>query len=184
MDEELIPETENQEITEAFCPSCKEPVGPGDAFCQSCGYPLKGSEDEQRSFSTDRLIKEDKLEEMEKKVRSASNTMYILAGLFVLFGIVYFGMADESDNRGVVLLINFIVAGIYVGLGYWSRLQPLPAILAGLILYTVVTILNAMSDPNMIWRGILVKILVFVFLIKGLTSAYQAQRIKKELNIG
>jgi hypothetical protein len=183
MNDYITYEEQGTEKTSKPCPFCEETVIAGDAFCQHCGYPLKGTEEEQNTFRTERLLKEGKLVDIDTKVRTASIIMYVLAGLYLLFGIVTFPFVAEEDSPGAVLLINLIVSGLYAGLGYWCRAQPVPAIISGLILYAVVTVLNAVIDPSTLLKGIIIKIFIIAFLIKGLISAYEAQRIKKELHI-
>ncbi len=43
-------------------------------------------------------------------------------------------------------------------------------------------VLNAYLDPSTIFKGILVKIIIIVFLIKGLNDAKEAQRMQDEFN--
>lgn len=175
---ELQPEGRNSN-----CPVCYGKVHTDDAFCEYCGYPLKGSIEEQNFFRSHRLIKEDKLEDMERKVRTASTTLYILAGLSVIGGIILAARAEPGGSPGAILLVCIILSSIYIGLGYWCRVQPIPAIICGLILYVTVTIINIMMDSSMAWKSIVINILVIAFLVNGLYSAYEAQRIKKELHI-
>lgn len=45
--EEFNSTTEQSEIT---CQCCKEKVNDADGFCQNCGFPLKGTTEEQGKF--------------------------------------------------------------------------------------------------------------------------------------
>jgi hypothetical protein len=185
-DEEINHEREPEEIEAPLvlnCAYCSEPIEPGDAFCIHCGFPLQGTEEEQRSFRTGRMLKEDELDEMKRKVRSAYITIFALSGLFFLAGIYYFASLEPYQNPGAVLLVNWIVCFVYIGLGLWCRTQPVSAIISGLIFYAIITVLNAIESPSTLVSGIILKVIILGFLITGLNSAYKAQQIKKELQI-
>jgi hypothetical protein len=165
------------------CPFCSEPIETADAFCIHCGFPVKGTEEEQQSYRTGRWVKEDELDEMKRRVRQASNTMFGLAVLFFLAGLYYFSMLKLYQNPGAILLINWIVSSVYIGLGLWSRSQPAAAIISGLIFYAIVTVLTFIDNPSSLLSGIILKIFIVILLINGMNSAYKAERIKKELQI-
>jgi hypothetical protein len=188
--ENIEPESDKQEepasppdLTE--CPFCAEPIEPGDAFCTHCGFPIMGSDEEQRAYRTKRWVKEDELGEMKRRVRQASNTMFGLAVLFFLAGLYYYGMLRLYQNPGSILLINWIVAAVYIGLGLWSRTQPAAAIVSGLIFYAIVTVLSIIDNPDSLLSivGLVLKLIIIALLINGMNSAYKAERIKKELLI-
>jgi predicted nucleic acid-binding Zn ribbon protein len=161
------------------CPVCSETVSANDAFCEYCGYPLKGSEEARNSFRHNRRMNETKLEDTERKIKTASLTLYILAGLSAIWGII---LASKSENPGAIILIDIILSSIYAGLGYWCRIQPIAAIICGLILYVTVSIINTSLD-TLDWKSVLISLLVIAFLGNGLYSAFEAERIKKELHI-
>jgi hypothetical protein len=174
---------ENVSVILKNCPFCSEPIEPEDAFCIHCGFPIKGTDEEQEAYKTRRWVKEDELDEMKRRVRQASNTMYGLAVLFFLAGLFYYGTAESYQNPGSILLINWIVSMVYIGLGLWSRTQPTAAIISGLIFYAIITVLTVIDNPASIISGIVLKIFIVILLINGMNSAYKAERIKKELQI-
>jgi hypothetical protein len=53
----------------------------------------------------------------------------------------------------------------------------------GLVLYIIVLLLSVIDNPMNLARGIIVKIIIIVYLIKAVRSASDARRIKKELNL-
>jgi len=72
---------------------------------------------------------------------------------------------------------------IFLGLGFWCKKQPLGAIISALILYIMVQLIAIIQNPLNIISGIIVKVIIIIYLIKGMNSALQAQKIKKELNL-
>jgi hypothetical protein len=166
-----------------LCEGCFNPINLEDAFCDSCGYPLKGSEMEQKTFILTKNNNEINLAESQKTIKTAGNTLYWIAGGTVLWGIIsYFSAADE-ETKTTVLIVNLILAMLYIGLGVCSKHKPFAAIVSGFSLYTIILILNAIAEPATLARGIVIKIIFIVYFIKGIKSAIEAERIKKELNI-
>jgi len=161
------------------CDACYKQVNNDDAFCDSCGYPLKGSEREQNYFKAERSNKEIDLESANKKIETAGKTMYWIAGLTFLSGIIFYFMNKDS----ALLIVNIILTGIYLALGAWSKTKPVAAIISGLSLYALLFIINAVTNPLTIASGIIIKIIIIGYFIKGLKSAIEAEKLKKELNI-
>lgn len=169
------------------CRSCYQSVTAEDAFCEGCGYPLKGTEFEQKNFMFDRSAKEIDLEDAKEKIRKAGNVLYWIAGATVLSGLILFVIGDSKNgNRSenaAVLLVYLILALIYVVLASWSKKKPFAAIVSGLSLYVIVIVFSAIVDPATIVQGIVIKCIFIGYFIKGIRSAMEAENIKKELNI-
>jgi hypothetical protein len=166
-----------------LCNACYKHVNEADAFCDNCGYPLKGTEKEQDYFIAVRNAKEIDLDAANKAIKRAGNTLYWIAGATVLMGVIFYFTIHDEASKIDLLIVNLILAGIYVGLGAWSRKKPLAAIISGFALYLIVFLLNAITNPTTIASGIIVKILFIGYFIKGIKSAIDAEKIKKELNI-
>src|SRR5580692_2703627 len=87
-----------------LCDSCYTRVDPEDQFCNSCGYPLKGTEDEKRNFRSTLIDPVLNRRDYEKKLQNAANTLYYLTGVFVLSGmIVFFQTRNGPDGLGEIL---------------------------------------------------------------------------------
>jgi len=52
-----------------------------------------------------------------------------------------------------------------------------------LVLYGLFIVLNAVIDPTTIYKGIILKIVIIVTLIKGLNDAREAQQIQDQMGI-
>ncbi|WP_214070466.1 zinc ribbon domain-containing protein [Mucilaginibacter sp. dw_454] len=165
------------------CAVCSKNVDINDSFCDNCGYPLKGSEMDQQTFVVTRNNHEIDLNESLKKVKMASNTLYWIAGATALFGIFSYFITDDPATKISLLIVNFILAAVYLGLGIWSKKKPFAGIVSGFSLYILVIILNTINDPATIAKGLFIKIIFIGYFIKGIKSALEAERIKKELNI-
>jgi hypothetical protein len=165
------------------CAHCFAEVKNDDVYCTNCGYPLKGSELDQRSFIANNEIVHIDIAEFHKKVRSAGNTLYYLAGLFVISGIVNFFILKNDPNVLAVVIPIFILAILFLALGGYSRKQPLACLVSGLCLYIIVQVILAFDNPVNLASGIIIKIVIIGYLIKGIKSAIGLEKIKKENNI-
>ncbi|WP_259067655.1 hypothetical protein HDF24_13395 [Mucilaginibacter sp. X4EP1] len=166
-----------------FCAACFKKVNNEDAFCDACGYPLKGTEQEQDYFMSVRSSREIDLDDAYKKMRRAGNVLYWIAAGTLIIGFIGYATNKFDPSRSVLLTVNIILAAIYAGLGFWSRTKPLTSIISGAALYAIIFLLNAIANPLTIVSGIFFKIFFVGCFIKGVKSALEADKIKKELNI-
>jgi len=173
----LVPETI------AACKCCFEKINPADQFCQKCGFPLKGSDADQQIFIYRRGFRKVELTALGKKIKSAGTTLYVLAGIFLLYSLGYF-FVNRPENSATVILITYtIVAVIFLLLGIWSQKKPVASIISGMVLYVLIQLMAAIENPVNLFSGIIFKIIIISYLIKGLASAMEAEKIRKQHNI-
>jgi hypothetical protein len=165
------------------CHACYAKGTSDDVYCTNCGYPLKGTEEEQQNFVLKKNFATIDLESFNKRLKTAANSLYYLGGAFAVYGIIFYLIKQDDPDATAMLLTNLILAFVYVALGGYTHKKPLACIVSGLCLYVIVIILNAIADPATIARGPIVKILIIGYLIKGIKSAIEIERIKKENNI-
>ena len=166
------------------CPACRKDVEPDDAFCNNCGYPRKGSEQERRVFLLKRKTKNKKLDAANKGIRQATNTLFIVGGLNILFswGVYAWGLAGRYQGDRPRLISDQILGVIFVALGFWYIKRPLAAILAGASWYLLLQIFYLITSPGAFLRIIVYRLFVMGYLIVGLRSVIKADRLKKKLN--
>ena len=128
MDAQFTPITEET----IYCKSCEATAAAGDQFCTGCGYPLRGTEQEQERFLMDKGYKELNLEEAKKQVKRASYALYYVAGATFVGGLIVYGLNRNGLQNGTVLLVNIIIAIIFAAIGFWCTSKPLAAIITGL----------------------------------------------------
>jgi uncharacterized Zn finger protein (UPF0148 family) len=90
--------------------------------------------------------------------------------------------AENQKAERLVMLIaglNILLGVIYLGLWVWAKARPLPATISALILFATVWVASAALDPAELIRGIIVKIVILVFLIKAVDSARKFQRMQE-----
>ena len=170
-----------------LCGSCFKSVGVNDAFCDSCGYPLKGTEADQKNFIAIRNAKEIDLDAAREKIKKAGSVLYWISGATLVVGLLLFMIeyVKGGDNSEAVatVIVNIILGAIYLALASWSKRKPFAAIVSGLSLYVLVIILSAIVNPVSLASGFIIKIVFIIYFVKGIKSALEAESLKKELNL-
>lgn len=120
------------------------------------------------------------LEGYDKHIRQARNTLFIAAAILLLNAVILFSKYPFDIE---IMWFDYLLWAMYIGgfivLALWTKKKPYYAIIGGLILIAVFIIVNAIIEPSTIFGGIIFKIAIIVFLIKGLGNAKEAQALKK-----
>jgi hypothetical protein len=121
------------------------------------------------------------MEGYDKHIRQARNACFAAAGVLLLNVIILaFTVPDDYAYLWLdVLIWGAFIAG-FILLGFWTKKKPYYAIVSALILYSVFIILNAVIDISSIYKGIIFKVAVIVFLVKGLKDAKAAQEMNEQ----
>jgi hypothetical protein len=167
----------------AVCKCCHSEVNPHHNLCPVCNFPLKGTEEEQNNFIYERGYKQIELGELKNKSGKAANTFYVLAGLLLLVGLVQFFKNATDDLSVSVLIVYAALCIAFICFGIWSNSKPVPAIICGLSLYVLITILDWVESPAAIVHGLIIRGIIIYGLIRALTSALNAEKIRKEHKI-
>lgn len=136
-------------------------------------------------------INQIELEGYELRVKKARNALFWAAGLILLGEIlVYVRSGDELDMYGVAIIT--VIVGTFIGLALWTKKKPYTAIVAGIIAFILyillVVVVNGYAEGaagvlKALFSGILVKVLIFVALIRPLQDAKELQKLKEEREI-
>jgi hypothetical protein len=146
----------------------------GQIFCNDCGYPQNGTEDQKSSFHAKRVMKRRQGDEAQKRIRFARNSLYVIAGFSFLYGLFHFFVNDDMAT----LVSSGILAIIYLALGYWSQQKPLIALVLGLLVYLTLITIGVVLGGEPIYRGIIIKVIIIAYLAKGINSALQLRNLK------
>jgi len=159
------------------CYYCKSKgLKESDKYCPVCAFPQGGTRIEMNSFMHQIEKKQQLLIDQKKAINKARIILFILAGINFVFGIIL----GQFVYHSVAVIISCVIAALlYFLLGLWSRKQPFPAILTGLIIYIFFIIISAFSDPTTIYQGILWKVLI----ISGFIYGYQGAKDSKKLDL-
>lgn len=133
-------------------------------------------------------LRQIELEGYELAVRKARNALFWAGGLiFVaeMFGMLRAGTGFEPIIFGIAL----VEAGVFIGLGFWTKSKPYTATITGLIAFIAFIILgvviNGMLDGSEgvfkgLVGGIIFKVIILVNLIRPLKDAKALQNAKEQ----
>jgi len=117
----------------------------------------------------------------DKHIRQARNVLFVAAGIILLNAIILFkDYPFDLEVMWLDYLIWVAYIGGFIALALWTKKKPYYAIIGGLILIGIFILINALIEPSTIFGGIIFKIAVIVFLIKGLGDAKEAQQMKEQ----
>ena len=120
------------------------------------------------------------LQSAETEIKKARNAIIAIAALIVVGNLILMSI-DNSFNT-VSIVIMLILTGIFIGLTFFTKKQPLTAIIIALVLFIGLWISDiVLAGVEYIYKGIIVKIIILSFLIKGIKHAREAERIRKEI---
>lgn len=106
--------------------------------------------------------------------------LFSIGLVFLITSVIAYLSADVPllDNLFYICLLPVI----YLGLGLFSNLQPLMAVIGGIVVVAGLTVFNYMQlGPMSIISGWLYKVIILYFLIRCFQQAKDAEKAKKEL---
>ncbi len=156
-------------IAPKTCSQCNSEIQLVQKYCNDCGYPEGGTEQEQSGFHAKQVIKKREQAEASSQIKKARNSIFVVAAIAFLSGIYYYFKLEDSS----ILIVNTILSLCYLLLGFWSQKRPLVALILALLVYLTTIVINGLLDPTTIYKGILIKIFILGYLSKGINSALQ-----------
>jgi hypothetical protein len=165
------------------CEYCKKIVSEEDIYCQECGFPVKGTAEEKQDFHYKIGFKQIQLQDTSNGIRKGRNSLFVVAGVFTIFSLIIYFSSDRSAESLPIVITNLVLAAVFLLLGFWSVQKPVAALISGLSLYVAVQLLNGIVDGTSFFKGIIFKVFIVIYLIRALQSAFEAQKISKELKV-
>ncbi len=117
-----------------------------------------------------------------QSIKHARNAMFFAAGALLLNMIIMYFTNQDTEMIWVDLLVWSLFVTAFILLGVWTNKKPYTAIVLAMILYAGFIILNAALDLSTIYKGIIMKIIVIVYLVKGINDAKEIQEYDKLFN--
>lgn len=88
------------------------------------------------------------------------------------------GSPSATDSIiGTLIITLFLLVCIL-----WMRVRPMAGLIAGSFIYLGLWILSILLDPSAVYRGILLRIVLVVFLARGIVRLYDRSLHLKELS--
>lgn len=191
----MLPTTKE---TKKNCVSCKTENKPNDKFCTKCGAGLPSAE---------AIVGKQKVAGARGAIMTLA-VLFTIFGAIMFFvekstadkamtNLTQFQDSDiypekvdgqqytvgELKNQIVVeqwsvLILNLLLAAIMLGLWFWAKTAPLPAIIIASAVYGVVLVGNAIYEPQSIGKGWIMKFIIITMLFNGIKSALAARHAK------
>lgn len=120
------------------------------------------------------------LQAAENNLKKARNAIFVIAALILIGNLLVMAMSDTFTTLG--LAIALVIAGIFVGLGFMTKKQPLGSVIVALVLFVALWVVDIVElGTDYIYKGIVVKGIIVYFLVTGIKYARETERLRKEM---
>jgi hypothetical protein len=116
----------------------------------------------------------------DKQIKEARNILFAVGGITIVFKLVPFFAWNEPISI-ISFSISIFTALVFIGLGVWTKKKPVTAILIGLVFYCLISIMDLVFQPWSISGRLVFKILVVIYLARGLINAKNARQTQQAL---
>lgn len=142
------------------CPKCQTPNAPAAKFCESCGESLEAF-----------LELDDELEKMLLgEAKKAAVALAVVGGIQLVLPLL----------MGIANVVTYGIAGVFLALAVWCLRAPFLASAVGLAIFVALHLLEAVSDPASLARGIIMKVIVVSALVSGIRNGLKHRQFKAE----
>ena len=125
-------------------------------------------------------VNELELHAAENNLKKARNAIFAIAILILIGNLIMMAASDSFTPLGIVIAL--LTAGIFVGLGFMTKKQPLGSVIVALILFVALWVLDiVILGADYIYKGIIVKGIILYFLATGIKYARETERLRKEM---
>jgi hypothetical protein len=116
--------------------------------------------------------------------REASGVLFGIAALNFICGMVaisafpemFVGPNARPEQIQLALVVDVVgVALVFAALGVWALYRPLVPSVLGLCIYVGLQVLAFVSNPEMVSKGLIVKVMFIAALIKAIGAAVRAE---------
>jgi hypothetical protein len=118
----------------------------------------------------------------EKSLKNARIWLYIITGLQFAMGLFEYFTIDDNIIAAVAFGIDAFVAMSFLILALWSKKKPLIAFSIALGFYALFLITFTVLDPSNLFKGLIMKILVTIALIKAVRDAKQYEEVRASIS--
>jgi len=123
-------------------------------------------------------VKDLEIQGYETGIKKARNALFITAGLLLVGELISLAATDFTLTPFLIAFIA-VEVGIFIGLAFWTKTQPLTAIIVGIIVFLALWGFTIAYDSSAIYKGILVRIIIIATLVTAIKPAKAWQDVKK-----
>ncbi|MDG1573429.1 hypothetical protein OZ410_13955 [Robiginitalea sp. M366] len=163
---------------EITCPACKSAQREPVDFCTRCRYPFLGT-DAERARHIGRIIEQKGV--LVDVAVALKRSRYILFGIagFTVLALVIGLLAGTADLLGAG--ITLMLALVFFICGLFMERQPVLCTAIPLMFYLGNMGVAYMTDPALIFRGIVLKLAIIGMLGYGIYLVLKAQQVRNRL---
>jgi hypothetical protein len=147
-----------------------------------CGFPINGTEVQKEIFYHQLEARKSGLKDLHQKMYNSRVTLWIIAGITFLFGLISYFMDSTTEGALIMLILNVVISIVFLLIGSWAAERPFSALVLGLVLYVGLLLYWISEGQTRPAAGIIGRIVIIGFLIKGISSAREAEELKKEID--
>jgi hypothetical protein len=114
----------------------------------------------------------------QKPIRNARIWLYVIAALQACMGIYEYASIDDKNIALISLLIDCGIGALFLFFAILSYKKPFVSFVAALVTYLVFQVGMMFLDPGNIYKGIILKVIIVVALIRAITNARDIQKFE------
>jgi len=111
------------------------------------------------------------------EVKKAQSAMLLVA-VVQMIAIVFLVLMNSADTITTVVMV--VIAALFFGLWAWAKHNPLAAAIAGLVVFVSLHLADAIADPTALLRGVVLKIVVVVMLVRAISAGIKHREFVRE----
>jgi hypothetical protein len=171
------------------CPHCGVEILDSSVFCEECGQAVavEGAGPKvvgSKGVATSRIGRAVQRKQIKKELRKAVHALWAVGVINIVVGVIVFlFLRGQAPTTAATLLVaSLIIGGLFLGLGFWARTNPLPPAIIGLVLYVSLVVFNIVMNPETATQGLaglLIPILITIALINGVRGGAKYRELQR-----
>ena len=166
-------------MEENKCSYCKAEVSQVEVFCESCGFPLSGTDKEKAIFIGQQTLRKSKIDNSAKMIGKTRIILYVVAGIQVLNAVlVYVRFSSVID-----VIFYLVIATFLATFGYLSPKKPILFVSLALCVMLGYYLILFLANPMLLYNGIIWKFAIVMALLYTLYDAIESHNLKKKYKL-
>lgn len=116
---------------------------------------------------------------LDKLAKHAGAVLVLLAAVQLIGGAILYIAGGLTEP--VAMVSTFGLGVIFGALAIWARKDPLMAVLVGLAFWVAIHGIGAIIEPSTLFNGLIVKAIVIVMFVNGISTGMTYNRMKHTL---
>jgi hypothetical protein len=142
-------------------------MAPDEKFCAACG----ADRDAEIQIVVLELTKIDGA----RKWILGIGVWYVISAFFQ---IALLGDRIDPQAKNILIGASLGLCAVHFVLYLWAKKHTLPAAIVALVLFATLLLVQAVSAPGEIWKGLPVKIVFIAVLVKAIQAGYEVHRLR------